>query len=228
MILFRIFIGILLFLPVFSSAEFVEDITSQVQPVSENQAYTMEAFGQVVSREDVYQYQENMDTHISSLESCDSNVEDCTQIYDEQNGIHTNTSSPYAPFPWPCDSLEDCARIYHNNIENMEGVIGKNMNAPYAPFPWPCDSFEDCARTYRESIEDIRGLTEIESMNTPYAPFPWPCDSLEDCARTYRENVRSERGLNMNTPYAPFPWPCDSMGDCARQVQVRQMGVSPF
>ena len=51
--------------------------------------------------------------------------------------------SPYAPFPWPCDSLEDCTRFFNK---------ADFMDSPYAPFPWPCDSLEDCTHSYPDNI----------------------------------------------------------------------------
>jgi len=164
MILFRFFIGTLLFFTALSSAEVIEDMAIQVQPVPvfENSSYITEIFEQIISEEEIYQ--EN-----SSFESCSLGVEDCAQVYSEQT---ENMNTPYAPFPWPCDSLEDCAHVYHKPMKNM-GVTGiENMSTPYAPFPWPCDSLEDCARVYHKPMKNM-GVTGIENMNT-HAPFPWP------------------------------------------------------
>ena len=54
-------------------------------------------------------------------------------------------STPYTPFPWPCDELQqDCADL------DTLGIIKpvEEPSTPYTPFPWPCDEFQqDCADT---------------------------------------------------------------------------------
>ena len=197
-----------------------------------------------------------------SLADCASSVIPDSSVIPAKAGISSNSeedwipasagmtetdsmNSPYAPFPWPCDSLADCASsiIPDSSVIPAKAGISSNseedwipasagmtetdsMNSPYAPFPWPCDSLADCASSVipakagisSNSEEDwipaSAGMTETDSMNSPYAPFPWPCDSLADCASTYSEQ-KLHPADSMNSPYAPFPWPCDSLADCA-------------
>ena len=202
-----IFIGILLCLPLFSVAAppIVEDvIIYSYSDSSDNAPDTMTTFGEIVSED--YVYQQQLDNKIVYPHpSSDNNsiytmetfepitVED--YIYQQQSN---NMDAPHAPFPWPCDSIEDCAQtMYYETIRNRDtSSFGRsnNMDAPHAPFPWPCDSIEDCAQMYDENMES---LPEMHIMNT-------------------------------STPHAPFPWPCDVTGDCASQLQIRRVDLFPF
>ena len=126
-------------------------------------------------------------------------------------------NSPYAPFPWPCDSLADCAYTSSENKQHLMLLpVIEIENSSLTQEEWNHDNNED---TYSENVTLPFSNEPDDSMNSPYAPFPWPCDSLADCAYTYSENVTlpfsNEPDDSMNSPYAPFPWPCDSLADCA-------------
>ncbi len=201
----RIFIGVLLCLPLFSSAAYDIEITVSSPPPADNNSYTMDTFGEVVSEEEYYTFQQqNMDGPYAPFPwPCDpTSTEDCAQVYPE------NTRDTVSLNDLPCASLEECARMmYHENIKRnivdfTERNIGRNdvFSDDFSPTNYD-DFFTESARMYNDNAGTdctrMRGING-DTSSGPYAPFPWPCDPISTEGYLNQLQMRS---INMVFPF---------------------------